>query len=129
MKNIDEYRKIMTSKVKIVIGARSAIFAPLKNIGIIIIDEEHTQTYKQDNHLSYDAKDIAIMRSKYHNCPVLLGSATPSLESMARACNKVYTLLTLTKRAGAGNLPKVSIIDMKEEIKKGNFIISHLLDT
>ncbi len=125
----DEYRKIMASKVKIVIGARSAIFAPLKNIGIIIIDEEHTQTYKQDNHPRYDAKDIAIMRSKYHNCPVLLGSATPSLESMARACNKVYTLLTLTKRAGAGNLPKVSIIDMKEEIKKGNFIISHLLDT
>ena len=124
----DEYRKITDEKVQIVVGARSAIFAPLKNIGIIIIDEEHSSTYKQDNHPRYHARNIAIIRSNYHKCPVLLGSATPSLESMARAGNKVYELLTLTKRAGKGTLPRVSIVDMKEEVKKGNFILSELLD-
>ena len=124
----DEYRKIMEGKVKIVVGARSAIFAPLKNIGVIIIDEEHSSTYKQDNHPRYHSRDIAILRSKYHKCPVVLGSATPSLESMARAGNKVYELLTLTKRAGSGTLPIVHIVDMKEEVKHGNFIFSELLD-
>ena len=120
----DEYRKIMDGKVKIVVGARSAIFAPLENIGIIVIDEEHTSTYKQDNNPRYHARDVAILRGKYHNCPVLLGSATPSLESFARAKKGVYKLLTLTNRAGSGALPKVTIIDMKNEIKKGNFILS-----
>lgn len=124
----DEYRKIKDGKVKIVVGARSAIFAPLKNLGIIIIDEEHTSTYKQDNHPRYHARDIAILRSNYHNCPLLLGSATPSLESMARACNKIYTLLTITKRAGEGTLPSVYVVDMKDEIKKGNNIFSSFLD-
>ena len=124
----DEYRKIIEGKVKIVVGARSAIFAPLKNLGIIIIDEEHTSTYKQDNHPRYHARDVAILRSEYHNCPLLLGSATPSLESMARACNKVYTLLTITKRAGNSHLPNVYLVDMKDEIKKGNNIFSSFLD-
>ena len=124
----DEYRKIIEGKVKIVVGARSAIFAPLKNLGIIIIDEEHTSTYKQDNHPRYHARDVAILRSEYHNCPLLLGSATPSLESMARACNKVYTLLTITKRAGNSHLPNVYLVDMKEEIKKGNNVFSSFLD-
>ncbi len=124
----DEYRKILKGEVKIVVGARSAIFAPLKNLGLIIIDEEHSTTYKQDSHPRYNAKDIAIMRSKYHKCPVVLGSATPSLESMARAGNKIYKLLTLTKRAGNGSLPQVHIVDMKEEVKKHNFIFSELLD-
>lgn len=123
----DEYRKIKNGLVKIVVGARSAIFAPLKNIGVIIIDEEHITTYKQDNHPRYDAKDIAMLRSKYHNCPVVLGSATPSLESFARAGNHVYELLTLTKRAGHSTLPNVDIIDMKQELKKGNFILSQSL--
>ena len=124
----DEYRKIRESKVHIVVGARSAIFAPVESLGVIIIDEEHSSTYKQENNPRYHARDVAIMRSKYHNCPVVLGSATPSLESMARAGNKVYELLTLTKRAGQGTLPKVFIVDMKEEVKKHNFIISELLD-
>jgi primosomal protein N' (replication factor Y) len=125
----DEYRKIINGQVKIVVGARSAIFAPLKNIGIIIMDEEHSTSYKQDNHPRYHARDIAIYRGKYHNCPVLLGSATPSLESMARALNKVYELLVLNKRAGQGRLPDVHIVDMKQEVKSGNFIISKLLDS
>ena len=124
----DEYRKIVEKRVKIVVGARSAVFAPLDNIGIIIMDEEHSSTYKQDNHPRYHARDMAIKRSIYHKCPVLLGSATPSLESMARAGNKVYELLTLAKRAGKGSLPKVSLVDMKEEIKKGNYVISELMD-
>ena len=123
----DEYRKIMEGKVKIVVGARSAIFAPLNNIGIIVIDEEHTSTYKQDNNPRYHARDVAILRGKYHNAPVLLGSATPSLESFARASKGVYKLLTLTKRAGGGKLPNVTIVDMKLEIKKGNFILSQVL--
>ena len=125
----DEYRKIMEGEVDIVVGARSAIFAPLNNLGVIIIDEEHSTTYKQDNHPRYHARDVAILRAKYHKCPVLLGSATPSLESMARAFNKVYELLTLTKRAGKGTLPKVHVVDMKEEVKRGNTIFSKLLDT
>ena len=125
----DEYRKIMEGTVDIVVGARSAIFAPLNNLGVIIIDEEHSTTYKQDNHPRYHARDVAILRAKYHKCPVLLGSATPSLESMARALNKVYNLLTLTKRAGKGTLPKVHDDDMKEEVKRGNTIFSKLLDT
>ena len=124
----DEYRKIIKGEVHIVVGARSAIFAPIKSLGVIIIDEEHSDTYKQENHPRYHARDIAIMRSKYHKCPLVLGSATPSLESMARAGNKIYHLLTLTKRAGEGNLPEVHIVDMKEEVKKHNFIFSELLD-
>lgn len=124
----DEYRRIVDKKVKIVVGARSAVFAPLDNLGVIILDEEHSSTYKQDNHPRYHARDVAIWRSNYHSCPVLLGSATPSLESMARAGNKVYELLSLTKRAGKGRLPHVHLVDMKEDIKKGNYIISEFLD-
>ncbi len=124
----DEYRKIVDGKVNIVVGARSAVFAPLKNIGVIIIDEEHSSTYKQDNHPRYHARDVAIVRGKYHSCPTVFGSATPSLESMARAFNKVYELLMLRKRASGGKLPKVEIVDMKEEVKMGNLIISSVLD-
>ena len=123
----DEYRKITMGKVKIVVGARSAIFAPLTNIGAIIIDEEHTATYKQENHPRYHARDIAILRSKYHNCPIVLGSATPSLESFARAMNKNYELLVMKKRANNMLLPDVHIVDMKEEIKRGNYTFSKLL--
>lgn len=123
----DEYRKITMGKVKIVVGARSAIFAPLTNIGVIIIDEEHTATYKQENHPRYHARDIAILRSKYHNCPIVLGSATPSLESFARAMNKNYELLVMKKRANNMVLPDVHIVDMKEEIKRGNYTFSKLL--
>ena len=123
----DEYRKILTGKVKIVVGARSAIFAPLNNLGIIVMDEEHTATYKQDNNPRYHARDVAIIRGEYNNIPIILGSATPSLESFARANKGVYELLTLTKRAGNGRLPNVYIVDMKNEVKKGNFILSKIL--
>ena len=123
----DEYRKITKGESKIVIGTRSAIFVPFTNIGVIIIDEEHTLSYKQDNNPRYSAINIAEWRSKYHNCPLVLGSATPSLESFAKAGNHVYKLLSLTERAGGSVLPIVNIIDMKEEVKKGNFILSDML--
>ena len=123
----DEYRKILNGDVNIVIGARSAIFAPFKNIGVIIIDEEHTSSYKQDNHPRYSAIDIAKERSKTHNCPIILGSATPSLESYARAKKGVYKLLELKTRVGKSKLPEVKIIDMKEEIKRGNSTFSNEL--
>ena len=123
----DEYRKIREGKVKIVVGARSAIFAPLANLGIIIIDEEHTATYKQDNNPRYHARDVAIMRGIYHSAPVILGSATPSLESFARAKKGVYKLLTLTSRPSGSKLPEVTLVDMKNEVKRGNFILSKVL--
>lgn len=123
----DEYRKITDGEAKIVIGTRSAIFVPFNNIGVIIIDEEHTSSYKQDNNPRYSAINVAEWRSKYHNCPLVLGSATPSLESFAKAGNHVYKLLSLTERAGGSVLPIVNIVDMKEEVKKGNFILSDML--
>ena len=124
----DEYVKILEKKVKIVIGTRSAVFAPLENIGIIIIDEEHSETYKQDNNPRYHALDIAKKRAEYNKCPLVLGSATPSLETMARAQKGVYKLLTMKVRANNQVMPKCFIVDMVEEIKKRNFIISDELD-
>ncbi|HWK22210.1 MAG TPA: primosomal protein N' [Ureibacillus sp.] len=116
----DEWRKVHQGKVKVVVGARSAIFAPFENVGIIILDEEHESTYKQEDSPRYHARDVAIWRSKVHGCPVILGSATPSLESFARAKKNVYTLLTLKERALKQSLPLVQIVDMRDELKKGN---------
>ena len=122
----DEWRKIERKEVSIVIGARSAIFAPFTNLGVIIIDEEHSSTYKQENTPKYNAIDIALYRAKQYNIPVILGSATPSIESYTRAKTGIYELLTMRKRVNE-TLPKVTLIDMKDEIKKGNRIISKLL--
>jgi len=116
----DEWRKILSKEVKVVVGARSAIFAPFENLGIIIIDEEHETTYKQEDNPKYHAKDVAIKRSQYYHCPVILGSATPSLESFARASKGVYHLLSMPSRMNKGSLPKVEIIDMREQLKNGN---------
>ena len=123
----DEYRKIRRGEVSIVIGARSAIFTPLKNIGIIIIDEEHSSTYKQEHNPRYNAIDVAIIRGKYHNAKVVLGSATPQIESYARGKKGYYELVSLTKRANNASLPKVTIVDMKNEVKKGNSLFSGIL--
>lgn len=123
----DEYRRIKEENVDVVIGTRSAIFAPLKNIGIIVIDEEQSTSYKQDCNPRYHARDVAIWRGKWHKCPIVLGSATPSLESFARAGNGVYKLVTILKRAGSAKLPVVTVVDMKKEAKKGNFILSEKL--
>ena len=122
----DEYRKIRDGKVSLVIGTRSAIFSPLKNIGIIIIDEEHVDSYKQENNPRYNTLDIAIERSIYHNSKIVLGSATPTLESYAKGKINRYNLVELLERVNDNKLPKVHIIDMKDEIKKGNRILSSL---
>lgn len=122
----DEWRKIERKEVSIVIGARSAIFAPLTNIGIIIIDEEHTDTYKQENNPKYNAIDIAIKRAKTHRCPLLLGSATPSIESYTRAKQGIYKLLELKSRIN-NQMPDIKLIDMTSEMKKGNTIFSEEL--
>jgi primosomal protein N' (replication factor Y) len=122
----DEWRKIERKEVSIVIGARSAVFAPFTNLGIIIIDEEHSATYKQESNPRYNAIDIALYRAKKHSCPLVLGSATPSIESYTRAKTGVYTLLELNNRIN-NKLPKVILVDMKDEIKRGSKVISRFL--
>ncbi|QHS22197.1 primosomal protein N' [Virgibacillus sp. MSP4-1] len=116
----DEWRKVQRKEVRVVVGARSAIFAPFENLGIIIIDEEHENSYKQDDTPRYHARDIAIFRGEYHHCPVILGSATPTLESFARAKKGVYHLLTLSKRMNKQSMPEVEIVDMRDELHQGN---------
>jgi len=117
----DEWRKIERGEAQVVVGARSAIFAPLENIGVIIVDEEHETSYKQDEAPRYHARDLAIWRGEYHHCPVVLGSATPSLESRARAQKNIYQLLLLRKRADpAANLPSIEVVDLKEEYERKN---------
>jgi len=124
----DEWRRIARGEASIVIGARSAIFAPLKNIGIIIVDEEHSDSYKQsDSNPRYSAINVAIKRSKYHNCKVVLGSATPSLESYARAKKGVYHLVNLLNRVNGKELPEVKLVDLNEEMKTNKSYFSKVL--
>lgn len=121
----DEWRRIRRGETKVVVGARSAVFAPLDNIGLIVIDEEHESSYKQETDPRYNARDVAIWRSKFHNCPLVLGSATPSLSSRARAQKNVYHLLRLTERANQKKLPKVNLIDLKHvQFAGGQFDLS-----
>lgn len=125
----DEWRKILKKEVQIVVGARSAIFAPFENLGIIIVDEEHEATYKQEESPRYHAIEVAKVRARTHQCPIVLGSATPSLESFARAEKGVYHLLTLSKRAvKTATLPRVELIDMREQTSESDqFILSDRL--
>jgi len=116
----DEWRKIRRKEVKVVVGARSAIFAPFTNLGIIIIDEEHTDSYKQEDNPTYHAKEVAMIRSSQYHCPVVLGSATPSVESYYKAQNGEYVLLEMKHRANKTNLPNVYIEDMRYEFSGGN---------
>lgn len=119
----DEWRKIQKGLVKVAVGARSAIFAPFKNLGVIIIDEEHESSYKQDEMPKYHAREVAKFRAQYNQATIVLGSATPSLESYARAFRNVYNLLEIKKRATNTNLPKTEIINMTDEFKNGNLSI------
>ncbi|GAB3793728.1 primosomal protein N' [Virgibacillus kimchii] len=116
----DEWRRIHNKEVQVVVGARSAVFAPFENLGIIIIDEEHETTYKQEDLPRYHARDAAIKRAEHHQCPVVLGSATPTLESYARAKKGVYQLASLTKRTNEKEMPSVEIVDMRKELHAGN---------
>lgn len=119
--HFDEWRKLKKGQARIAVGARSSIFAPLDNIGLIILDEEHESTYKQSDNPRYHAREVAKWRAAYHHSPVILGSATPSLESRARAQNGVYQLLEMPERSNQKPLPPVEIIDMREEFKHKNY--------
>src|SRR5574341_12366 len=124
----DEWRKIISGKAKVVVGARSAIFVPLKNIGTIIIDEEHETSYKQDSNPRYHARDVAIWRAGYQQATLVLGSATPSLETRARAQKEVYQLLHLTHRANAqAKIPEVRILDMRKHLNDQSASFSKVL--
>lgn len=113
----DEWRKVERGDAQVVVGARSAIFAPLKNLGVIIIDEEHEASYKQDSNPRYHARDVALLRAQYNQAALVLGSATPSLESRARAGKGVYQHLRLTQRANPlASIPEVQLIDFRDYI-------------
>src|SRR5216110_3915633 len=111
----DEWHKIHSGQARIVIGARSAVFAPLKNLGLIVVDEEHETTYKQEEAPRYHARDVAVVRAKIEKCVVLLGSATPSLESYYNALTKKYELATLTQRVDNCQMPLIRVIDLRQE--------------
>ena len=119
----DEWKRIKDGKVSIVIGARLGVFAPLKNIGLIIMDEEHESSYKADMTPKYETVDIALKRLGYYKGVMVLGSATPSVVSFSRAKQGIYKLLTLKERYNKTLLPKVEIVDMREELKEGNTTI------
>jgi primosomal protein N' (replication factor Y) (superfamily II helicase) len=114
----DEWHKIHSSRARIVIGARSAVFAPLKNLGLIVVDEEHETTYKQEEAPRYHARDIAVVRSKIEKCVAVLGSATPSLESYHNAAIGKYRLVTLTQRIDEKQMPLMRVVDLRQERRK-----------
>ena len=119
----DAWRNALYGKSKIILGARSALFAPLTNLGLIIVDEEHESSYKQDTQIPYyQGRDAAIMRSKIENCPVVLGSATPSVESYYNVLQGKYKLLEIKNRADNAKLPTITMIDMLDAKRKGQTI-------
>ncbi|MBI5124095.1 MAG: primosomal protein N' [Candidatus Omnitrophica bacterium] len=124
-----EWKRIRDGKASIVVGARSAVFSPMKNLGLIIVDEEHETSYKQDDVPRYHARDAAEERAKLNNCPLILGSATPSLEAYYKAKKGEYKLVRLTKRIDERLLPKVKIVDMRMELatRKRTAIFSKVL--
>ncbi len=116
----DEWKRVKTGRARLVVGTRSAVFAPTENLGLLIVDEEHEHTYKSENAPYYHAVEAAIYRCSMEGALVLLGSATPSVESMYRAKTGVYTLYTLAQRYHGTSLPHVIVTDMKKEIRAGN---------
>ncbi len=114
----DEWHKIQAGRARIVIGARSAVFAPLENLGLIVVDEEHETTYKQEEAPRYHARDVAVVRGKMENCVVLLGTATPSLESYYNVKRGKYQLLNLTLRVDDNQMPLMRIVDLRQEARK-----------
>ncbi len=117
---LDAYSKIASGEATVVVGTRSAIFAPVKNLGFVIIDEEHESTYKSESSPKYHARDVARFRCAYNNATLLLSSATPSIESYTKAKEGKYKLVKLDKRYGGATLPKVAIHDMRRETAGGN---------
>ncbi|MEG2935843.1 MAG: primosomal protein N' [Clostridium sp.] len=116
----DEWMRVKMGNVKVAIGARSAIFLPFSNLGLIVIDEEHETSYKSDSDPKYNAKEIADLKAQLEGCKVVLGSATPSIETYHAAVEGEYELITLKERADGAKLPQVEVVDMREELKIGN---------
>lgn len=116
----DEWRRIFCGEAQVVVGARSAIFAPCENVGVIIIDEEHEQSYISEANPRYDSKEVAAFRAKYNSCPLVLGSATPSIDDYQRAQDGEITLVEMPVRANGKPLPKIQIVDMMNELRSGN---------
>ena len=116
----DEWWRIRNGEAKIVIGARSAIFAPVENLGLVIIDEEHDSSYQSEQSPRYKTLDIAVFRANYNNAKIVLGSATPSIETYLSATSNVYNLVTMPERINKKPLPEVLIADMKREVRRGN---------
>ncbi len=116
----DEWKRLFSGEAKIAIGARSAIFAPLENLGMIIIDEEHEASYISESNPRYDTHDVAQFRARFNGCPLVLGSATPSIETYKNAKDGEFELIELPLRANGRPLPPVQIVDMMEEIRRGN---------
>ena len=113
-----QWQRLLQGKAKIAVGARSALFAPVQNLGLIVVDEEHETSFKQDSTPRYHAREMAIIRGRIENAVVVLGSATPTLESIGKARRGIYELLTLPERAGAGRLPKIVVQDLRAEPKE-----------
>jgi primosomal protein N' (replication factor Y) len=126
----DEWRRAQRGDVRIVVGARSAVFAPLANLGIIIVDEEHDTSYKQSDVPRYHARDVAVMRAKMNNAIAMLGSATPSIESYFNSERGKFSRLELPGRATRGSLPSVEVVDMRREAREtsGEIILSRALE-
>ena len=116
----DEWWRLRTGEARIAIGARSAIFSPLENIGAIIIDEEHDGSYFSESAPRYSTAEVAKMRARHNGCKLILGSATPSVETYSRAVSGDYNLITLTQRINGRPLPDITIADMRKEVKRGN---------
>ena len=116
----DEWWRLRTGEAKIAIGARSAVFAPLENLGVIIVDEEHDSSYSSETAPRYNTFDVALLRAKYNNCKLVLGSATPSVETYKRASEGEFSLIRLNKRINKCPLPEIVIADMRREVRRGN---------
>jgi primosomal protein N' (replication factor Y) len=119
----DEWRKIARGEAAIVVGARSAVFAPLPRLGLVIVDEEHDAAYKQEDGVRYHGRDVAIMRAKFNGCPALLGSATPAMESFHNSSTGRYDLLTLPQRVEARPLPSVDVVDLRRSPAAGKSLL------
>ena len=115
-----EWMRIKSGEAKIVVGARTAVFAPASDIGVIIIDVEHESTYKSDHNPKFETVDVAFRRAKYHNATLVLGSATPSIVSYNRAMDGIYQLIEMKNRIGNSIMPEVQIVDMRDELRSGN---------
>ena len=119
----NNWERLRRKDSHIIIGARSAIFAPAEDIGLIVLDEEHDHSYKQEDMVRYHARNVALWRAQYHQCPVILGSATPSVVSYYHALQGDYTLLEMPRRIFEQSMPQVMIVDMKEELLHGNYSV------